>query len=142
MFCEAETDKFGMEITRAVYDVSRLFLESGFPDFTVCEKNVVNVEPGEVVVYQLNGESELSPRALRVGYVQSMTVSPVSGKTSFYCNLFSVSNVAKCFKATGRTYVRVTYEQMRVKLVDTIVRDGIGVYLKNFHLLPALVYFE
>lgn len=140
MTCEEEN--LGVEITRAVYDVARRFLDSGFRDFTLCEKNVVNVQPGELVVYQEDAQGGLPVGMLRVGHVQSMIVSPLSGRTSFYCNLFTVCNDEKCFKATGRKFVRVTYEQMRLKLLDTTVQDGIGIVLKNGDSFPWFAYFE
>lgn len=137
---KAET--VGVEITRGVYDVARLFLDSGYRDFSLCEKNAESVKPGDVVVFQQNSKNHLSPGFLRVGYVQSIIVSPVSGRTTFYMKLFSVSRTGNFFKSTQFKSVRVEYEQMRLKLVEPIVRDGIGIFVKKFRSLPSLDYFE
>lgn len=135
-------DNSNAELTRAVYDVANLFWEVRTRGYVPFRKDVVNINVGDLIVFQLNGDVQLSRAVLAVAVVLSFVVSPVSKKVSVFCELYKFSAEHKCFEPTGKKLDRVPYEHLRVKFVGVRFDAKKRVFLDDFGAFPSLNFFS
>lgn len=134
-----------VELTKAVYTVADLFLEAKFPSFLPCQKNTVNVDVGDVVVYQQDGDVPVTREVLCVALLKSVIVCPASLNKIFFCSVYGIHPEEKCFKAEPGPQMKVPYEHMRVRLLKFSLMealDGNRIILEDFDLLPPHKFFH
>lgn len=135
-----ETEKLNAKLSTGVYNVTDLFLRVGSRGFVPCRQDFVNIEIGNLVVFQRTGNVQLSDGVLVVGRVKSITVSPVSKKTIVFCEVYQTSE-GKRFTPKG-TCEMVPYDYLRVKFLNVNFDDKNQVSLEHFERFPSLAYFE
>lgn len=134
--------KMNAELSRAVYDVGSLFCEVQTRGYVVCRKDVVNIKPGNLVVYQENGDVHVSVAVLVVAVVESIIVSPMSAKVFVFCDLYKLSDNKDCFEPSGVKRFKIPYEYFRVKLLNVDFDERKRVFLEGFGGFPSLKYFR
>lgn len=134
-----------VELTRAVYDVAHLFRDANFHSFLPCNKNKCNIDVGDVVLYQQDGDVPPSREVLCVAILKSAILCPVSMNKIFFCTPFGIVPEKKCFKAEAGPQMKVPYEHMRVKFMKTKTveeLDGTRIFFEDFDSLPPHKYFH